>query len=69
MNSILERVLTAYRPLRLRGLLMDGQYRWPGANSPNDRHEPAPATRTRRRMLLAALSGLQHSIFQQRSKP
>jgi len=27
MGSLIDRVLMAYRPLYLRGLLMDGQYR------------------------------------------
>jgi hypothetical protein len=29
MNDLVNRVLAAYRPLYLRGLLMDGQYRLP----------------------------------------
>ncbi|GLQ45205.1 hypothetical protein GCM10007862_02560 [Dyella lipolytica] len=29
MNNVIDRVLAAYRPLYLRGLLMDGQYRLP----------------------------------------
>ncbi|GLQ90661.1 hypothetical protein [Dyella flagellata] len=29
MSSFFDRVLAAYRPLYLRGLLMDGQYRLP----------------------------------------
>jgi hypothetical protein len=29
MNNWIDRVLKAYRPLYLRGLLMDGQYRLP----------------------------------------
>jgi hypothetical protein len=29
MSNFIDRVLTAYRPLYLRGLLMDGQYRLP----------------------------------------
>jgi hypothetical protein len=29
MNNWIDRVLAAYRPLYLRGLLMDGQYRLP----------------------------------------
>jgi hypothetical protein len=31
MSNWIDRVLTAYRPLYLRGLLMDGQYRLPQA--------------------------------------
>jgi hypothetical protein len=31
MNNWIDRVLAAYRPLYLRGLLMDGQYRLPQA--------------------------------------
>jgi hypothetical protein len=29
MNDLVNRILSAYRPLYLRGLLMDGQYRLP----------------------------------------
>ena len=29
MNDLVNRILLAYRPLYLRGLLMDGQYRQP----------------------------------------
>ncbi|RUL75321.1 hypothetical protein [Dyella choica] len=29
MNNFIDRVLAAYRPMYLRGLLMDGQYRPP----------------------------------------
>lgn len=29
MSNFIDRVLTAYRPMYLRGLLMDGQYRLP----------------------------------------
>ena len=69
MNPILQRVLIAYRPLCQRGLLMDGQYRWPAVDVSNDSQESAPAARPRQCMLLAALSGLQHSIFHHWSKP
>jgi hypothetical protein len=31
MNNFVDRLLAAYRPLYLRGLLMDGQYRLPPA--------------------------------------
>ena len=68
MNPILQRILMAYRPLHLRGLLMDGQYRWPVADIPNERPESAPAARARRRTLLAALTGLHHGNFFNRSK-
>ena len=36
----IERILMAYRPLYLRGLLMDGQYKVPPQAAP-----PAPAKR------------------------
>lgn len=41
MPFSLERILMAYRPLYLRGLLMDGQYRFPAAPAPAP---PAPAS-------------------------
>lgn len=68
MNPILQRTLMAYRPLYLRGLLMDGQYRWPATNASNERQESPPAGQPRRRMLLAALTGLHHGNFFKRSK-
>ena len=68
MNPIMQRIVRAYRPLRQRGLLMDGQYRWPAADISNDSQESALATRPRRRMLLAALTGLYHGNFFKRSK-
>ncbi|WP_158754798.1 hypothetical protein [Dyella sp. S184] len=68
MNPILQHIMRAYQPLRQRGLLMDGQYRWPGADVSNDSQESVPAARPRRRMLLAALTGLYHGNFFKRSK-
>jgi hypothetical protein len=72
MNPFLRRTLIAYRPLYQRGLLMDGQYRWPAVDASNDRQEAAaaaPAAQPRRRLLLAALTGLYHrGIFHHRSK-
>jgi len=68
MNPFLRRTLIAYRPLYRRGLLMDGPYRWPAVDVSNDRQEAAAATQPRRRMLLAALTGLYHSNFFNRSK-
>lgn len=59
-RSLLDRVLTAYRPLYLNGLLLDGQYKL---------SRPAPtdaAPRPRRRALLAALT---HLVWPARSKP
>jgi hypothetical protein len=63
MNPILQRVLTAYRPMYLRGLLMDGQYRWPDAGASHDPQQSVPSVRTRQRTLLAALTGLRHMSF------
>lgn len=71
MSPFLRRTLIAYRPLYQRGLLMDGQYRWPAVDASNDRQEAAaaaPAAQSRRRMLLAALTGLYHSNLFNRSK-
>jgi hypothetical protein len=68
MNPILQRTLMAYRPLRLRGLLMDGQYRWPAANASNDQQESAPAGQPRRRILLAALTCLYYGNFFKQGK-
>lgn len=71
MKPFLRRTLMAYRPLCQRGLLMDGQFRWPAVDVSNDRQEAAaaaPAAQPRRRMLLAALTGLHHSNLFNRSK-
>ena len=59
---VIDRVLMAYRPLYLHGLLLDGQYRLPAASAPK------PNAR-RRRMLLAALTGLRHIVSFTRSVP
>ena len=60
-KSIVDRVLKAYRPLYLQGLLLDGQYRLPPTAAGSH------ATR-RRRMLLAALTGLRHVLSPNRSQ-
>ena len=67
MNSNLQRALKAYRPLYLRGQLMDGAYRWPTANVSNEAQKTAPGMRPRQHMLLAALISL-HPCFFRRSK-
>lgn len=38
MSDFLQRVLMAYRPLYLRGLLLDGQYRFPAKDTPAGGH-------------------------------
>lgn len=64
MKPILQRVLMAYRPLYLRGLLLDGQYRLPKVDQPTGAAK-SPG-RTRRRSLLSTLT---HLFFHSRSKP
>ncbi|WP_426661878.1 hypothetical protein [Rhodanobacter aciditrophus] len=59
---LLDHVLMAYRPLYLRGLMLDGQYR------PLVPAAPTPAVK-RRRMLLAALTGLRHIVSFGRKAP
>jgi hypothetical protein len=66
MNPIIHRVLMAYRPLYLNGLLMDGQYRLPSIDVSEG--PSAPARPTRRRMLLVALTGLRQTVSSHRSK-
>lgn len=61
-KSTIDRVLMAYRPLYLHGLLLDGQYRRPSTGA---RKHAAK----RRRMLLAALTGLRHIVSTTRDKP
>ncbi|WP_266158785.1 hypothetical protein [Dyella silvatica] len=43
MSMSIERVLAAYRPLYLRGLLMDGQYRLPAKPEPQPPAVPVSA--------------------------
>jgi hypothetical protein len=61
MKPLLQRVLMAYRPLYLNGLLLDGQCKLPQANPP----DAAGTNRARQRTLLAALV---HVVLLQRSK-
>jgi hypothetical protein len=61
-KSAIDRVLMAYRPLYLRGLMLDGQYR------PLVPVASTPAVQ-RRRMLLAALTGLRHIVSFGRNAP
>lgn len=46
MSDLMNRVLMAYRPLYLRGLLMDGQYRFPTNDQPTRGHRQPPAARS-----------------------
>ncbi|HEX7732690.1 MAG TPA: hypothetical protein VF415_08595 [Rhodanobacter sp.] len=64
-KPMLDRVLMAYRPLYLQGLLLDGQYRLPQAAKPKDTHE-RPVHR--RRFTLVALLGLHHLMPSIRSR-
>lgn len=61
-KTMIDRVLKAYRPLYLQGLLLDGQYRLPSAAT----HK---RNKRQRRVLLAALTGLRHIIASTRNKP
>jgi hypothetical protein len=67
MHPILRRVLKAYRPLYLHGLLRDGQCHLPATDAPNE--PSAPAHSIRPRMLLLALTGLRHHLFSKRNSP
>ncbi|MFC4765487.1 hypothetical protein [Dyella koreensis] len=62
MSDFLQRVLQGYRPLYLRGLLMDGQYRLPVSPpvETRPRGKPVPATRPPRLQTIAtvAMTGL-----------
>jgi hypothetical protein len=71
MNPILSHLLKAYRPMYLRGLLMDGQYRQPASGKPGG---PADAVagvdvlrRPDKRLQLAALTHTQLA-FHRRNK-
>ena len=49
MHPLLQRTLMAYRPLYLNGLLLDGRYKLPKADST----DAAGTPRVRRRTLLS----------------
>ena len=61
MHPLLQRTLMAYRPLYLNGLLLDGRYKLPKADST----DAAGTPRVRRRTLLAALT---HIVFHPRDR-
>lgn len=62
-KSAIDRVLMAYRPLYLQGLLLDGQYRLPTKPAREGEHHPVD----RRRLTLVALTGLRHVLSIHRS--
>lgn len=65
-KTMLDRVLLAYRPLYLHGLLLDGQYRLPTKLArEGEQHGAAD----RRRLTLVALTGLRHVLSTHRSQP
>ncbi|HKR76487.1 MAG TPA: hypothetical protein VJR95_07450 [Rhodanobacter sp.] len=65
-KSAIDRVLKAYRPLYLQGLLLDGQYRLPKAAVQEEgRERPA----RHHRVTLVALAGLHHLIPSGRCQP
>ncbi|SFR95860.1 hypothetical protein SAMN05216570_1283 [Dyella sp. OK004] len=47
MSDFLQRVLQGYRPLYLRGLLLDGQHRLPVSSPPATKPHGRPASTTR----------------------
>ncbi|HEY0197360.1 MAG TPA: hypothetical protein VGC19_02305 [Rhodanobacter sp.] len=61
MKSLANRMLQAYRPLYLHGLLIDGHYRIPSADAPVDPSRPASRSASRKRMRLVALAGLRNA--------
>jgi hypothetical protein len=67
MHPILRRVLKAYRPLYLHGLLRDGQNHLPAADASNEPSVPARSIPPR--MLLFALTGLRHHLSSKRNSP
>jgi hypothetical protein len=60
MRPALHRVLAAYRPLYLNGLLRDGQYRLPKPADIGPAGHAAPARPPRRGLLVALASLLVH---------
>lgn len=63
-KSAIDRVLMAYRPLYLQGLLLDGQYRLPTKAA----REDAQHRSVHRRFTLVALLGLHHFVPSIRSR-
>ena len=64
-KSAIDRVLMAYRPLYLQGLLLDGQYRLPTKAAREDaQHRPVH----RRGFTLVALLGLHYLVPSIRSR-
>ncbi|MEW9571613.1 hypothetical protein ABQJ54_07610 [Rhodanobacter sp. Si-c] len=61
-KTMIDRVLMAYRPLYLQGLLINGQYRLPATTA---RKHAAK----RQDILLTALTGLRHIVSPTRNKP
>lgn len=64
ISPVLHRVLMAYRPLHLRGLLVDGQYRMPPRDATG-----AVSGGSRQRMLLVALARVHQQLFHSGSRP
>ncbi len=64
MRPVLQRVLMAYRPLYLHGLLLDGQYKLPRTDPPEG---PVPASSSRRRRQRTLLAALAHVFHHHRS--
>lgn len=63
-KPLLDRVLMAYRPMYLHGLLLDGQYQRPAAAGQKDASEG----HARRRLTLVALAGLHQAMSSLRSR-
>jgi hypothetical protein len=61
MKTPLERILAAYRPLYLRGLLLDGQYRLPATRAAEV--PAANATHPQRRHPRKPLAALSQRLF------
>lgn len=69
MRPALQRLLMAYRPLYMNGLLRDGQFRLPKVVDP-PALVPAPKRApTSRRNLLVTLASALHLNSRHRSKP
>ncbi|MFK2931555.1 hypothetical protein [Dyella agri] len=64
-KPLLDRVVMAYRPLYLQGLLLDGQYRLPQSAR---RKDAQGRPMHRRRFSLVALLGLHHFVPTIRSR-
>ncbi len=68
MNTLLQRLVKAYRPLYLRGLLLDGRYRPPATRPTDNPAASASLPGVGKRRLLVTLTGPGGRLLSRRRK-